>query len=369
MHGRILRRLWHRFRTFPGAKDVWTLKTLHRFNGTDGSGPPSTLVFDKAGNLYGTTQLNGANDAGTVFQLHRASNGAWGLKTLHNFTGTDGLLAEGALVFDSAGNLYGTTRLGGANDTGTVFKLAPNADGTWTENVLVSFGTSGGVQPIVGVIFDSAGNLFGTTSSDGSVTAPSLAMCSNSRRTRMAAGPGPPCTTSPVTREVRLKALPSTRLEIWLASCCSAPRRIPVSSINLRRARGHSQSFTCLPIPQTGRGRSARLFWIRLETFTAQPRAVESAVLERCSKSLRLTNRKLDLRRPSGRLVHCKIISFLPAKSCPDAIPPASGGSPARKRALHPDQTVPFAAGTFWERPHCVSVLATPSERMSEKSP
>jgi len=157
------------FELSPGANDVWTLKTLHRFNGTDGSGPASTLVFDKAGNLYGTTQTNGANDAGTVFQLHPLSNGAWGLKTLHDFTGTDGLEAGGALVFDSAGNLYGTTRLGGAKNTGTVFKLAPNADGTWTESVLVSFGTTGGVQPEVGVIFDSAGNLFGTTSSDGSV--------------------------------------------------------------------------------------------------------------------------------------------------------------------------------------------------------
>jgi uncharacterized repeat protein (TIGR03803 family) len=157
------------FELSPGANKVWTLKTLHRFVGTDGSGPASTLVFDKKGNLYGTTQTNGANDAGTVFQLHPQSNGAWTLKTLHNFTGTDGLQAAGALVFDSAGNLYGTTRLGGTNDTGTVFKLSPNSDGSWTESVLVNFGTSGGVQPIVGVIFDSAGNLFGTTSTDGSV--------------------------------------------------------------------------------------------------------------------------------------------------------------------------------------------------------
>lgn len=155
------------FELSPGAS-AWTLKILHRFIGTDGSGPASTLVFDKSGNLYGTTSTNGANDAGTVFQLHPASNGSWAIKTLHQFTGADGSGAQGPLVFDTAGNLFGTTRSGGDSNTGTVFKMAPNADGTWTESVLVSFGHSGGVQPLAGVIFDSAGNLFGTTSSDGS---------------------------------------------------------------------------------------------------------------------------------------------------------------------------------------------------------
>ena len=80
----------------------------------------------------------------------------------------DGSLPLGSLIFDSDGNLYGTTDSGGANASGIVFKLAPNPDGTWTESVLHSFtGGSDGRSPNAGLIADSDGNLYGTTNEGG----------------------------------------------------------------------------------------------------------------------------------------------------------------------------------------------------------
>jgi uncharacterized repeat protein (TIGR03803 family) len=130
---------------------------LHAFSGgtTDGQFPLRRLVMDSAGNLYGTTALGGANDLGTVFKISAA-----GTETvLYSFAGKQ--QPSGGLIMDSAGNLYGTTAGGGANDDGTVFKIGPNG----TETVLHSFagGTTDGARPEAGLIMDSAGNLYGTT--------------------------------------------------------------------------------------------------------------------------------------------------------------------------------------------------------------
>jgi uncharacterized repeat protein (TIGR03803 family) len=160
------------FELTPAAGGTWTEKVLHNFNndGTDGIEPLAPLIIDAAGNLYGTTYQGGAyNSYGTVFELTPAAGGTWTEKVLHSFgSGTDGLIPYGGLIFDAAGNLYGTTAYGGTNDLGTVFELTPAAGGTWTEKVLWSFGNStDGAYPWAGLIFDGAGNLYGTTSGGG----------------------------------------------------------------------------------------------------------------------------------------------------------------------------------------------------------
>ena len=158
------------FELSPGEDGGWTEKVLHSFNGTDGTMPGASLVFDAAGNLYGTTSGGGTYAPfGTVFELSPNGRGGWTEKVLHNFdNGTDGAFPDG-LIWDAAGNLYGTASGGGIHpDGGTAFELSPNEDGSWTETVLHSFGGgTDGVNPAAGLIFDAAGNLYGTTSSGG----------------------------------------------------------------------------------------------------------------------------------------------------------------------------------------------------------
>jgi uncharacterized repeat protein (TIGR03803 family) len=144
-----------------GAESV-----LYSFKGgsTDGDGPRAGLLVDSAGNLYGTTEFGGSSNDGTVFKLSTA-----GTETiLYSFKGgtSDGANPTyGALIMDSAGNLYGTTSAGGSSNDGTVFKLSPAG----TETILYSFkgGTSDGAIPDSGVIADGAGNLYGITGSGG----------------------------------------------------------------------------------------------------------------------------------------------------------------------------------------------------------
>jgi uncharacterized repeat protein (TIGR03803 family) len=153
---------------------------LHRFlfTAADGQEPTAGLVFDAAGNLYGTTASGGG---GIVFKLAPNPDGTWTENVLHSFTrnSADGDIPRAGLIFDSSGNLYGTTASGGgssacivgggAEGCGVVFKLAPNPDGTWTESILYSFtGGADGAGPQAGLIFDAAGNLYGTTYSGGS---------------------------------------------------------------------------------------------------------------------------------------------------------------------------------------------------------
>jgi uncharacterized repeat protein (TIGR03803 family) len=137
---------------------------LHSFAGTggDGANPYASLVRDAAGNLYGTTFLGGTScNCGTIFKVD-----ATGKETVvHSFTGLDGEYPLAGLVRDSAGNLYGTTTGGGTSGYGVVFKL----NETGTETVLHSFtgGTTDGNSPYAGLVRDAAGNLYGTTHSGG----------------------------------------------------------------------------------------------------------------------------------------------------------------------------------------------------------
>jgi uncharacterized repeat protein (TIGR03803 family) len=142
----------------PGEETV-----LYRFVGPmDGSGPGwGDLAFDQAGNLYGTTSDGGTYGYGSVYEL-TPSTGSWTETILYSFTGgDDGSQPKSGVIFDQAGNLYGTTLFGGAGARGTVFQLTHSGSG-WTEKVLHSFGSSGS-GPFGGLIFDPSGNLYGTT--------------------------------------------------------------------------------------------------------------------------------------------------------------------------------------------------------------
>jgi uncharacterized repeat protein (TIGR03803 family) len=161
-----------------GAKGTWTENVLYSFgnSGTDGIFPYSGVVFDHMGNLYGTASAGGSNGFGTVFELIPSSKGQWTEKILYNFSGNDGASPFGAVIFDKAGNLYSTTSAGGKSGAGcgnvgcgTVFELTPGKDGQWTEKVLYLFnGQPDGSGPFAGPIFDKAGNLYGTTNLGGS---------------------------------------------------------------------------------------------------------------------------------------------------------------------------------------------------------
>jgi len=140
----------------------WTETVLYRFTEGAGGWPVGDLVFDQAGNIYGTTYLPG----GVVYEL-TPSGGGWTESVLYSFSGSDGQSPESGLIFDSAGNLYGTTYAGGLSGVGTVFEMSPLGGG-WTEKVLYSFqGGSDGAAPFAGLIFDPSGNLYGATSNGG----------------------------------------------------------------------------------------------------------------------------------------------------------------------------------------------------------
>lgn len=150
----------------------WTETILYSFNGDakDGYNVYSGVVFDKSGNLYGTTLWGGAYDYGTVYQLSRKAGGGWSEKIIHSFNdnGTDGYNPYAGLVVDASGNLYGTTLKGsGTNDSGTVYELSPKKGDGWTEKILNNVIDADGSLPYGGLIFDSAGNLYGTTINGG----------------------------------------------------------------------------------------------------------------------------------------------------------------------------------------------------------
>ena len=204
---------------------VWTQAVIHAFTGgDDGSGPGARVTLDPSGDVYGMTPTGGAYGLGTIYKIHQEHNGDWRFKVIHAFTGgadgatgsagrmifrhgrlfgavtaggtygsgvvfkltptgrgnwdfrtiysfrgqPDGSFPYGALLFDSLGNIYGTTYYGGANGIGAVYELSPRAIGEWDESVLYSFqdGTDGN-SPIGNLVADRVGNLYGTTSEGG----------------------------------------------------------------------------------------------------------------------------------------------------------------------------------------------------------
>src|SRR5271165_1464902 len=153
------------------AGNGWTEKVLYSFQGgSDGSSPIAGLIFDQAGNLYGATENGGSGGGGTAFEL-TPSGGSWTFNLLYSFNGGTNCGPRAALVMDGTGNLYGTTFCDGANNLGSIFKLTPSSP-YWTYGSLYDFtGGSDGSQPISNVIFDTAGNLYGTASTGGNHSA------------------------------------------------------------------------------------------------------------------------------------------------------------------------------------------------------
>ncbi len=150
------------------ATSAWAApryKILYSFKGGgDGGGLYGSVTLDVGGNLYGGT-VGGGNGGGTVFELARGKGG-WNKSVIHSFDyHVDGGDPSGGLIFDSAGNLYGTASEGGPLDYGTVFQLSPGADG-WTLNVLMDYGS------VAGLVMDAAGNLYGTSGNTAFELAP-----------------------------------------------------------------------------------------------------------------------------------------------------------------------------------------------------
>ena len=150
----------------------WTKSVLYSFTGgTDGGYPAGDLVFDQAGDLYGTTSEGGPANDGVVYEL-TPSHGAWTETVPYSFPGgTSGAEPYSGVIFDSSGNIYGTTAFGGMGQLGgdgTVYKLTQSGSG-WTESLLHDFmNTTDGWCPKGGLLFDESGNLFGATNGNGS---------------------------------------------------------------------------------------------------------------------------------------------------------------------------------------------------------
>lgn len=147
----------------------WTETIIYNFtSGHDGAGPQSPVIFGPDGNLYGSTAQWGANNVGILYML-TPTKGYWTIHVIHTFTGGwDGAYpTPSGLITDSAGSLYGTTSLGGIYNYGTAFKVV-KAGSRWKETVLHAFTNKrDGEYPFGGLVFDSAGNLYGSAGQGG----------------------------------------------------------------------------------------------------------------------------------------------------------------------------------------------------------
>ncbi len=143
----------------------WTEHVLYQFaGGTDAQLPIGGVIFDSAGNLYGTTESGGSHGLGTVFELTSSGSG-WTEQILYSFHSTiDGYYPQTGLIFDSRNNLYGATVFGGSSLGGTIFELARSGGG-WSHTVL--YNLSGNAGPFGRLFMDSVGNLYATSYQDG----------------------------------------------------------------------------------------------------------------------------------------------------------------------------------------------------------
>lgn len=158
------------FQLVPGQNGQWSEKVIHGFTGgkDGGIGSLGPLLIASNGTIYGIAEVGGASGFGTTFRIVPQSNGTWKGATIDAFKGAPNAGSPyGGLILDSAGNLYGTTYYGGSNNVGTVYELSKSG-ASWQEKVLYSFGASNdGNQPTSTLVFDSAGDLYGTTSAGG----------------------------------------------------------------------------------------------------------------------------------------------------------------------------------------------------------
>lgn len=159
------------FKLTPGAS--WTQTIIHDFGAPgDGQTPAGDLIFDSFGAIYGATTYGGAGGKGAVFRITPppGGSGAWNSEVLFSFSGVDGAEPRGGLTLDTDGSLFGVTRIGGAYNQGTVYRLAPPSGGhtNWTHTVIASFrGNLDGAYPTSGVIIGRNHFLHGTTIAGG----------------------------------------------------------------------------------------------------------------------------------------------------------------------------------------------------------
>jgi uncharacterized repeat protein (TIGR03803 family) len=153
------------------ASGGWTQSVLYNFTGgNDGYGPGAGVAFDRHGNMYGTTPVGGAKGYGTIWQLRPQTNGNWQFRLVHTFTGgaDGGTGSAGRFLVDKAGNLYNVATVGGAFGSGTAYELTPQPGGTWKFATLYAFkGQPDAGFPYGGLAMDAKGNLYGTTYYDG----------------------------------------------------------------------------------------------------------------------------------------------------------------------------------------------------------
>lgn len=149
----------------------WRETVLYNFTGqNDGCAPIGKLAFDRGGNLYGVAGLCGQGGYGALFELS-PSGGSWNITVVHTFTGaSDGGSPDAGVVLDQDGNLYGTTYRGGTYSAGVVYEFSYGSLGLgWTETILHNFGGSGDGKGSSGLVFDTQGNLFGATEVGGTM--------------------------------------------------------------------------------------------------------------------------------------------------------------------------------------------------------
>lgn len=167
----------------PKLGTLWNKKVLHTFSaGANGAVPDGNLVADAAGNFYGSTAEGGDKNCsagvpppgcGIIFKLSRTPHGGWKESVLYTFTALSDGFGTVDVILDAQGNLYGVDVVGGPdpNAGGVVFKLTPTPTGPWKRTILYTFiyGPNG-VFPYAGVVFDGAGNLYGTTTMGGDMS-------------------------------------------------------------------------------------------------------------------------------------------------------------------------------------------------------
>jgi len=158
----------------PSGGGLWTETVIHSFANDyhDGYNPDAGVVLDAAGNVYGATVFGGPNNGsgnGIIFELSPQPGGSWTETIIHNFNTnqTGGGQPIGTPILDASGNLYSTASTGGSDKSGTVFELVPSAGGGFKEKLLHTFTNADGASPYGGLIFDSSGNLYGTTRNGG----------------------------------------------------------------------------------------------------------------------------------------------------------------------------------------------------------
>lgn len=157
--------------SFSAALANWRVAKLHSFSdGKNGGNPFGPLIADQSGNIYGTTELGGTSGYGVAFELSQNNDGSWSDTTLHRFRGSDGSYPQPGLTMDAQGNLYGATFSGGDQSGGVAFELSPTGKSGWSFSIVNQFGgqNSGiGSNPNGNLAFDSNGNIYGTTQLGG----------------------------------------------------------------------------------------------------------------------------------------------------------------------------------------------------------